>query len=223
MKPNPTSVPIKVEEKSEPIAETTPCYYENETSSLGIGLVISIDDSKPLEIYDDVNLIRLFTKFDIYSGKPLEICAKYNKPDYGILHFVCLDSSDNYYKILVNHSDVKYISRSESGYNFISWTEYITTAFSARMKRENRTNYIIEIPNDSSDIIEIPNDRFQSFCVVDVLKDWLEVKYNCFYGKPDNPYELTPCEEFIDECELPSGWIRWRRDNKVLVELPHLS
>ena len=166
--PNPKSESVVIDEVL-PIVRKNLCSYENETSSLGLGLLIPDgNNTGRLEIFENEDQSELFAEINIDSYELPEVCAKYNKPDYGILHFVCLDSTDRYFKILVNYDEVKYVSTTESGYKFITWNQYIRTAYSARRKKQYQTNYIFEIPNDSSDTIGIPEEKFESFCVLDI-------------------------------------------------------
>lgn len=197
------------------------CSHENETSSLGIGLLINDStNTEHLELFDDHRLTKLFQRIHIYSERS-SVCGKFQDPEYGILQFICLETSNTAYKILVNNSEVKYVSTKGSGYEFRSWKDYILTALSVRRKEGYRTEHIFEVPHDSSDVIQLPQERFESFCALDVWEDWIEVQYDCFYNNPGNS-EFLPCSESIDKCELPSGWIKWRSGDQLLVELPQL-
>lgn len=216
--------PRKTHQKIKKAEPSNPCYYENVTSDLGIGLVTPGNSmAERFQVFNDSILTQLFKEVNTHTNEALNLCAKYNKHDYGILHFICLERTNRYFKIIVNHDEIKYLSKADSGYKFITWDEYIKTAYSIKRKREQRTNFIFENPSASSDKIELPKERLERFCVLKVQGEWLQVKYDCFENQAKNENELTPCEEYIDQCELLTGWIRWRRNNIVLVEIPYLS
>ena len=58
------------------------------------------------------------------------------------------------------------------------------------------------------------------FCPLEVQGDWVRVRYDCFYNKASNPHEGQPCSEYIAQCKTaPTGWLRWRQDNKLVIDI----
>lgn len=202
------------------------CEYSNPTSELGIGIVEydKYNHQTPVfKVYNDPELTKKFCSWNIYDeSKSAPFCAKYHKPDYGIVQVVVLDSLTNSYKVLVNKDEVKYVPKTIN-YVFWSWEEYLTQSHGIRRKIENeqfKNQPILQLPDESSEKIELPNDCFELFCVIDVKGDWIKVKYDCFYNQDQNPNEGMPCSEYIDECENSTiGWLKWRIGNEVVVDI----
>ena len=83
------------------------CTYDNEVSSLGIGIIIT---PGKFQIFNDDKLTSEFADIDMYAGKTGDgICSKFFKPDYGIMHFVVLENSKDAYKVLSSYSSEKYL------------------------------------------------------------------------------------------------------------------
>ena len=80
-------------------------------------------------------------------------------------------------------------------------------------------NALRKLPTDSADAISLPPGH-EMFCPMEVQGDWLKVQYDCFYNDEDNKYEGQPCHNYIGKCtEALTGWLRWRKDNKLLVDI----
>jgi hypothetical protein len=74
-------------------------------------------------------------------------------------------------------------------------------------------------PTDSAAAISLPAGH-EMFCAMEVQGDWLKVQYDCFYNDEDSKYEGQPCHNYIGKCsDAASGWLRWRKDNKLLVDI----
>lgn len=193
--------------------------YENPSKTLGIGLIIVPEE---FELFDDSLLTHSYMKWNMYSSEnpPKPIIPKYYKPDYGILHFICLESTAKYHKILSNESEVKYSPIKES-YHFATWEKYILESFGIR--RDDEGNHEKEplrsSPNVKSTIVSIPKG-YEMFCPMEVKGDWVKVKYDCFYNEENNPHEGEPCSNFIEKCQNPvTGWLKWREKNEILIDI----
>jgi len=94
------------EPQNQAMEADTNCLYENEVSSLGKGLIYA---PSVFELYNDSLLTDRFTTVDMHSGHTENngICSKFFMPEYDIMQFVCLDSSQKSYKVLINYSDFK--------------------------------------------------------------------------------------------------------------------
>lgn len=198
------------------------CQYDNEVSTLGIGIVIA---PTQFDIFNDSLLTNKFASRDMYSedGNKKDICSKFYKPDYGIMHFVCIGKTDKAYKVLINYSDIKYFPKTKN-YDFKTWGEYILQSFGIRRLTSETGGISQQLPlrnqaNDNAAVLTIPKG-LEMFCPMEIKGDWVEVKYDCFYNNDDNPNEGEPCHNFIDKCKNPlTGWLRWRQENKLLIDI----
>jgi|GEM_PF-1615253 hypothetical protein len=198
------------------------CHYDNEVSSLGIGLILPPD---VFDIFDDSLLKKKFTTIDLYQGNDsqISICSKFFKPDYGIMFFVCIRETNTSYEILVNYSDIKYLPKTNE-YTFKRWKEYILESYGIRRLTnqngsiaENRP--LLKQPTDQADILVIP-EGFEMFCPMEIRGDWIKVTYDCFYNVNESREEEETCHEYIAECKNPLiGWLRWRQKNQLLIDI----
>lgn len=208
-----------------PVAATVPvrtCTYDNEVSMLGIGLVIA---PAKFEVFNDSLLSKRWITGDMSAGDTIldRVCPKFNKPDYGIMHFVCVAKTPESYRILINYKEVKYLPKTTT-YVFKTWEAYIMESYGvARSTSESETAFrsqaLKTAPDDAADTLAIPAGR-ELFCPVQLQGDWLQVKYDCFYNEVDNPHEGTPCHQYISQCKIPlTGWLRWRKDQHLLIDI----
>ncbi len=197
------------------------CSYDNEVSSLGNGLIIA---PAKFDLYNDSLLNNKYASWDMYEDETrINLCSKFFKPDYGIMHFVCIAKSDKAYKVIINASDTKYFPKTKS-YDFKTWDEYILQSYGIRRLTAN-TGEISAIlplriaPKDNADTLAIPQG-YEMFCPMDIKGDWVKVKYDCFYNDENSLHEGEPCHDFIDQCKNPlTGWLRWRQENKLLIDI----
>ena len=204
------------------IDQTTNCGYDNDVSALGQGLVLA---SWTITLYNDSLLSDLYLKWNIDSGNPpvKPVCTKYFKPDYNIMHFVCLSKTNKHFKVLINFDQIKYLPNIQA-YNFKTWGDYILQSYGLSRKIEHNGDRkdnqpIYHEPNENSKLVPIPTG-LEMFCPMEVKGDWVKVKWDCFYNVEDNPHSGAPCHDFIDKCKNPlTGWVKWRQDNTVLVEI----
>jgi hypothetical protein len=199
--------------------QLTNCSYDNPVSSLGQGLVIA---SQNIELFSDSLLTDIYLKWNIDSSNPpsRQVCSKYFKPDYHIMHFVCISKTDKYFKVIINFDQIKYIPNIKS-YTFKSWGDYILQSYGIRRLIDNATGDISErqslrkSPKANSEFITIPEGQ-ELFCPIEIKDDWVKVKYDCFYNQNDNPHDGEPCHDYIEKCNNPvTSWLKWRQDNKV--------
>lgn len=206
----------KIQNKS---FENKNCGYENEVSSLGIGLVIV---PSKFDIYSDSLLTVKYASWNMYRDEDkINICSKFFKPDYGIMHFVCIEKTEKAYKVLINYSEFKYLPRT-TNYNLKTWEEYIMQSFGIRRLSVDNVSVGSKIriePNDKADTLTIPKGH-EMFCPMEIKGDWVKVKYDCFYNDENNPNEGEPCHNFIYKCENPlTGWLRWREQKRLLIDI----
>jgi len=179
--------------------------YDNQTSSLGIGLYIS---NNAITLYNDTSLTDKYQSIDlVHNRKNIILYAKYHKPDYGIMNFVCIEQNDRYYTVIINYSTLKYISKISLGY-FETWEDYILNSLGIGPKNLLDLK-LYEVPNSSSMVIE--SSPLESYCPVQIKGDWLELKYLCNYKKS----EIETCSSVL-HCSK-TAWVRWREKEKILI------
>jgi len=163
------------------------CSYDNQVASLGFGLIIA---PQKFEVYNDSLLSDKTASWDMYKDESnITICSKFYKPDYGIMHFVCLAKGEKAYKVLVNYSDIKYLPKTNN-YVFENWEEYIVQSYGIR--RITKDNGDIPInnplrmkPENDADTLVIPKGQ-ELFCPMEIKGDWVKVRYDCFYNDENN-------------------------------------
>lgn len=198
------------------------CGLDNDVSSLGIGMVIvplkfSLYDDSLLS--GDPLLVDMYEKYDKLNN----VCSCVFDPEYGLMHFACTGKTNRAYRVLINYSQVKWLPRQKD-YQFKSWEQYIESAFGIRRKTtadSTRTpiGLVRKDPTDEADSVSIPAGQ-ELFCPLQVKGDWVKVQYDCFYNSDNNPYDGQPCRNYINKCPNPiTGWLRWRQDNKQLIDI----
>lgn len=210
-----------VENSKKSIEQNETHPYDNDVSNLGIGIIIAPEQ---IEIYSDSLLKNKIVDFNMYSESTENLqnmFSKFYKPDYGIMHFVCIEETKIAYKVLVNYSDVKFLPKTKK-YQFLDWNQYILQSSGINRLKKGINNILENLPlrknpTNQSDSIPLPKG-LEMFCPVEVKGDWVKVKYDCFYNKEDNDNEGKPCHEYIDKCEEPLiGWLRWKKENKLCI------
>lgn len=172
---------------------------------LGIGFSIATnpyqfeDLSIPDNIFKDKELTQ---KWDSDKVFPF-----FFKPDYGLYHFVCLEKTIDYYKILVNDNEIAYLP-NDTNYYFKTWEAMI---LQSKVERLTKDNPIRQECDDKSGIVEY-NCEYDRLTVQDVVQKngeyWLEIHFS------------PECEEYPSKnSKVKYGWIKWRTNNKLLVEI----
>ena len=90
---------------------------------IGIGFAIANDPYRYEMNYIPKNLFRnkeLSEKWTINSIFPYFL-----KPDYGLFHFICLEKTKEYYKVLVNDNEVGFLA-NDSTFYFITWISCVS-------------------------------------------------------------------------------------------------
>jgi len=173
--------------------------------SLGIGFAIAanpyqFEDFKiPENLYQNQGLSE---KWQDEKVQPF-----FFKPDYGLYHFICLEQSPSYFKILVNDSAIGYLPRDSSFY-FKTWEEILVESSVQRLTKDNPI--LIEPKIQSQELINL--------CDIELLKVLSLVERN---GEHWLQIEFSPdCEPYPEEWKLSKrGWIKWRDANNFLVTI----
>ena len=163
--------------------------FYNETESLGIGLVKAESDIITIKSQN------LNKSLNEYTYTPKYIVPVFFKPDYNIFYIVCLDNQKEYYKVLSANGEEYLVSKART--KFISWEEFLksTTGISNLDWSENPLR---KEPFNESKIITL-KDTNATFNVIRVKKDWIEIQ--------------------SDNNTNQKGWIQWKKENRLLIEI----
>ena len=129
-------------------------------------------------------------------------------PDYFLLALKCVRKRAGRYEVIVNEETglLKYVRSDDSTLRFEPWERHILTVFSVGF--DQRVNPIREAPQGALKTRPLAKVPFHP---VEVRGEWLRVRW-----KPIKGAGKTAARE-------ASGWIRWKRGNKLLLELFHIS
>lgn len=157
--------------------------------SLGIGLVKAESDIITIKSQN------LNKSLNEYTYTPKYIVPVFFKPDYNIFYIVCLDNQKEYYKVLSANGEEYLVSKAQT--KFISWEEFLknTTGISNLDWSEN---LLRKEPFEKSKIITL-KDTDATFNVIRVKKDWIEIQ--------------------SDNNTNQKGWIQWKKENRLLIEI----
>ena len=182
-------------------------YGQNsQPKELGIGFAIL---ENPY-VYEDMSHPKdIFTNSELTdSVKTKKILPFFYKPDYGLYHFICLEKNNQYYKILINDTEVAFIPNNKN-YIFRTWETILMTASVERIDKQN----LIRNSLSEADKKNITNDcDYETLKVVDVIEQkgayWIQVSF------ADN------CDPYLDtKTKQKFGWIKWRNQDKLLVKI----
>lgn len=188
----------------------TPVLSKNE--KIGIGFFIpNFYENSTLYFYGGVNLekgliehtpqdslaftIDQYKNFTTQYAPPWLLPAEL-KLDYGIIHLKALGIGHDFIKVETNRIEnrVAYVAKNVG--TFKSWPEYILSMNSVELKQN--TNQVVRIkPLDYAGEVKA---TFKSITPLLVEGDWL-------YGILLNN----------TQTETGKGWIRWRKDGKLLI------
>lgn len=193
------------------------CLYDNPVSTLGVGLIIAPDT---FSIFNDLGLKQRYAKIDMKRRAVQDVCPKFFQPENQVMHFVCTEVTDKAYRVLINESDTKFISRK---YKFQTWEEYILTSYAVRriaLDTGASYHHLKLEPNLQAASLQLPAHGLEMLCPLEVKGDWLKVKHDCFYDRYTHEYEGQPCREYVDKCEnAMTGWVPWRQGNILLIDI----
>lgn len=188
------------------------CYGQDE---IGIGIVsISFDDKTVIKFFESSDLENEIQKIEFFNDesinswniKNLKTKMKWLQPeslwlDYGQFIFRCKTQTKHCYEVYVSDSKTMWI-RKELFTDFLTWEEYLKGMF--RVERIDSDNQnIYSRPFTNSLIIKSEKDCFQ---VKSMSGYWIEVFTVDYCDEEDN----------INK-KIISGWIRWRDENKILI------
>lgn len=180
---------------------------------LGLGIVAiedTYDESKIVTVYSDKDLKTKIEDFKLY-GQLKKVWPFYFKPDYGLCYFICLEKNKDYFKILINDKDEGFL-KNDKGKYFKTWESLLINVIVERL--DIKANPLKSKPSDNAVTItsqnEITVDRLEVIEVIEVNGEhWINVSFSKS-GK-------VRCEKGVPDCG--EGWIKWKRGDKLLVNI----
>lgn len=186
---------------------------EVQPSKLGLGFVVienTYDSKKIVTIYKDKDLTSKLEDFRLY-GEHKSIRPYYDKPDYGLCYFICLEKTQSYYKVLFNNNDEGFL-KADSEKHFKTWESVLINSSVQRI--DVKSNPLKENPSYSAaNVIQENKPTVNLLQVDDVIEKngehWIKVKFSKS-GK-------ARCDPNIGDCH--EAWIKWRSGDKLLVNI----
>ena len=123
-------------------------------------------------------------------------------PDHYVIHFEAGSISDSMYSVKVG-AEVKIIPKSKYT-AYLSWPEYLKK-FSCSAELNNPLR---QTAADDAQAIMPLNYKELSFNCIDVKGDWVKVTCNAEYEGSPKGKTLT-------------GWLRWRKNGRVILKQQH--
>ena len=198
------------------------CTFEHNTCTLGIGVVMITDS---LDIYNDSLLHDKAESHTLSESMTptsnwgtLKYCPLYFKPDYSVVHFVCIGKTAKAYKVIVNYSQIKYLPRTKE-YVFRAWDSYILESGGLSCSPQHDSTYVLrQAPSLNSDSVVVHDYHgIRGFCPVEVKGDWVKVIYTC-------PYYECGIHSSKSECgDRKTAWLKWKKKNKLLVYIDYVG
>ncbi|MBS1795884.1 MAG: hypothetical protein JSS81_18665 [Acidobacteria bacterium] len=126
-------------------------------------------------------------------------------PDYFSLALKCVGEDKNRYEVIVNEETglKKFVKKNDPTLKFQTWEDHITKAFAVDFNRNE--NHLRETPQGKIKTGELPSEV--TFHPVKMEGDWLKVSWDVA-KQGDN---------------AGSGWIKWKENQKLLIELSYFS
>lgn len=200
------------------------------SNEVGIGFVAQRNPEFPA--HDGITIFRDSTLTKEWNTRRAD--AIVSIPKSNIHYYICLEKTDQYYKILVNKNEIAYVPTAEiiavcklnwgngivdtkidQTYDFKTWETVFSEAGVSRLHKENP---IVKDLNDQSQTIKYDCGYITDYEHLSVNKMhrdkhgayWLYVSFNCEDSYPDFS---------TDETKTKRGWIQWRKGNKLLIAL----
>lgn len=126
-------------------------------------------------------------------------------PDYFLLALKYVDEDASRFKVVVNEEKglVKYVNKADKNLQFQTWEAHIFKAFSIEF--DEKENPLREMPDGK--IKKFDYSKHQIFSPVEIQGEWLKVDWKT--------------ESDLDKNQLKTdfGWIRWKQNEKLLINL----
>ncbi len=211
----PMSVITENPQESSPVIEQPSNNVEIEFPVIEntIGLVVlsdNYDNGDFVQIYNkDGSLWHKFTYYYDDSDGEFEYANENFRPfafhpDYFVLALKCVGKKNGLYEVIVNEETnlKKYVKANDKVLKLETWEKHLLGLFAVGF--DEKENPMLEVPQGRAKKLITPDATFHP---VKVKGDWVKVKW-----------ETTPKTE-TKEAEQDFGWIRWKKDGKLILEL----
>lgn len=130
-------------------------------------------------------------------------------PDYFLLALKCVGKSEHRFEVVVNEETglKKYVQADDQSLKFETWEEHIPKVFAVDFNRTD--NPVLETPEGRVKSIDFP--KGVTFHPVEVKGEWLKIRWA--------DTERTANKK----TQADFGWVRWKRDEAILIELFYFS
>jgi hypothetical protein len=122
--------------------------------------------------------------------------------DYFLLGLKCTGKDKDRYEVIVNEETglKKFVKKDDPALKFETWEDHIVKAFAVEF--DPKENGLRDAPGGKVKDFDLPEDA--TFHPVQVNGEWLKVRW-------DASQQLKK--------DAGSGWVKWKDDNHILVEL----
>lgn len=179
---------------SEQYGKTDFIRFYNQDGSLWYQFTFYYDDSDGKFEYENEN----FAPFSFHQ-------------DYFVLALKCVGEDADRYEVIVNEKTGlrKFVRKDDKTLKFETWEQHILKTFAVDFDRES--NPLRETPGGKIKIIELPKEVV--FHPVEISGEWLKVRW-------DSPKTVRRNKKSNNS---KFGWVKWRENNKILIELFYFS
>lgn len=160
-----------------------------------------------IDLNNNVKQVRLIDNDGVFIENRQENYPWFNllfEHHYGT-EFICVGITKNYYKILVNDQGQTYWVRKSPLLQFETLDKYFKNLVGIKIARNQHIRLKLEV--NAPVITYSDNLRHQTFKVVQIKGDWMEIK------------SFDEDDEINSYQKLKSGWIRWRIGNSILINI----
>ncbi|MFZ1706005.1 MAG: hypothetical protein WAT79_16790 [Saprospiraceae bacterium] len=217
-KTRPLLLDASIKSSPEDVYKPPPHLTQSSEPKMGIGLFFPLFIENPtLYIYGDVNLEKsimehtaidsvVFAKDQYHnpttSYAPPWLYPEHLKLDYGIIAFKVLALGHDFVKIEANkqNNQITYLDKNQG--TFIPWSQFLLTVNSVEFKEKSNQKVFVK-PLDYAGEVHI---TFEYMQVLLVEGDWMYVRL-----------------VNDDLKEKGKGWVRWIKDNTLLIKYSFLS
>jgi hypothetical protein len=112
------------------------------------------------------------------------------------------------FEVIINEETglKKYVKANDPSLKFEKWENHILKVFSVGFNRKE--NPVLNVPQGRVKKVSMPDVPFHP---VEVRGEWLKVKWDVANGTENKGIKYD------------SGWVRWRKGERLLVELFYIS
>lgn len=157
-------------------------------------------------INSSIGIVAESDKFDfgdtveIFDGKGKKISAFIKSDEYQVLALECLSFDDVCFKVRLENDSIGYIQKRSDKVIFQTWEKHILSVFSVGF--DYNANPLLSSYNNKTETLAYVKDEF--YFPNEIIGDWLQVKWG-------------------DDKKWSYGWIRWKENGRLLIELYYFA